>query len=93
MTSTDQGASVKTADAKKGLSAYVVFERTVDDAPNEVWIRVASIGARSAEAAVKAHASKKGEAGTFVAVPARSWQPVKVTPKVVTTLEVEEVKP
>jgi hypothetical protein len=55
--------------------------------------------ARSAEAAIryaeKAQtfiAQQDGEAVTFVAIPARSWKPIKVTPQTVTTLKLEEAK-
>jgi len=30
--------------------------------------------------------------GTYIAIPARSWKPVKVTPQTVTTLKLEEAK-
>lgn len=29
------------------------------------------------------------QAGVYIAIPARSWNPVKITPKTVTTLEIE----
>lgn len=56
---------------------------------NDVWIKVGEFTARSAEAAVKAHAEKaKPESGVFVAIPARSWQPMRVATKTETKLEV-----
>lgn len=56
---------------------------------------VGSKHARDAAGAIKAAAPTiNSEAGWFVAVavPARSWQPIKVTPKVETTLILEDAK-
>lgn len=54
-----------------------------------------NLHARSAEAAIRVYAEKAGsaigEGLTLVAVPARSWRPVKVTAKVQTTLELSEL--
>jgi hypothetical protein len=73
---------------KAALTEYIVLAQKGED-----WKQVAKIGARSGEDAVKRHVSRgtSGSGGVFVAVPARSWQPMKVTAKVETTLVIEDV--
>lgn len=41
-----------------------------------LWKHCGGVAARSAEAALRAYSGL--DAGTFVAIPARSWKPVKV---------------
>lgn len=67
--------------------------------PEVTWLVVApNLTARSPQDAVTTYAEKtkdfaKQEGGLIlVAVPERSWKPLKVTPKVTTTLTVEEAK-
>lgn len=57
-----------------------------------VWRHVGQYTARSAEAAIRAYMGNgKTEATTvLVAVPVRSWNPVRVETKTVTTLEIKE---
>lgn len=54
------------------------------------------IFARGGDAAVlqflDAHPPKPDSPTKYVAIPARSWKPVKVTPQTVTTLKLEEAK-
>lgn len=60
------------------------------------WIEVQSVTATSTTAAVRACVSKlaeKDQAGTFVAVPARSWRPVTVQPQTSIRLELTQAKP
>lgn len=52
------------------------------------WEFVESVLARSAEAAIRQVASRAD--GLYVAVPSRSWKPLKVTTKTETTLVIEE---
>lgn len=45
----------------------------------DLWKQVAAVRARSATAAIRDHIALSGATeGTYVAVPARSWQPVTV---------------
>lgn len=60
------------------------------------WQYDGAVVARDASTAIrKTYESRPtpdpGIAVTFVAVPSRSWSPVKVTPKVETTLVLEDV--
>lgn len=60
------------------------------------WDTVQSVKASSAPGAIRACVSKLAQAdqaGTFVAVPARSWKPIAVKPKTTVQLELTEVKP
>ncbi len=64
---------------------YVVL-RQEDDR----WVVAKTTVARTPENAIK---SAYGNGGAvYVAVPSRSWNPVKVTPKVETTLTLEAAK-
>ncbi len=74
--------SERAADA----TTYVVLATDESD----FWRVVVKVEARSGEDAIRRHVAGKTEGGVFVAVPARSWKPVKVTPKVETTLVIEE---
>lgn len=73
------------------MTAYLVFELYEGDA--HPIIR-APIVAASADAAVRAAlvGQEKGRSDTFVAVPARSWNPVKVTTETKTVLKLEDVE-
>lgn len=72
---------------------YVVLSKAIPAANTsggvQGWQEVKSVTARSATEAVRAAAGDKN-AAMYVAVPARSWNPVKVTPKVTTTFAIEE---
>ena len=66
-------------------TSYVILQKT--DLPDG-WLVVATIDAGSAEAAVKRHlmgALVNGE--TFVAVPSRSWRPVKTRIQTTTSVQ------
>ena len=58
------------------MTEYLLLERTKDG----FWSEVSgTTKASSAKAAIrKALSGENGSAGEFVAIPARSWQPVKV---------------
>lgn len=69
---------------------------SVDPKARTAWQTVNVTRSSSAVAAIRAVVSKldeKAQAGTFVAVPARSWRPTKVAPKTTVQLELTEVKP
>ena len=58
----------------KQSTSYLVLSK---DADKDWWILVGSYVAASAKAAVSAHVKDKdAKAGTFVAVPERSWKPL-----------------
>ncbi len=79
---------VQTAKPKTPLTAYVVLAK---DADKDWWLPAAKIGARSGEDAIRRHIEDvKAAGGVFVAVPARSWQPVKVATKVETSVVIED---
>ena len=69
------------------MTAYVVLTKNGEE---DSWGQVGpeSVPARSARAAIsQVLSTRPGSAGKFVAVPARSWQPVTVTPETKTTLK------
>lgn len=73
-----------TAEAaeKKTGTTYLVFQE-VDLQDGKNYRRVGGSDARSADEAIKAVADK---AGVYVAIPARSFKPVKVTVHTETTI-------
>lgn len=52
---------------------------------DDIWAYVKTVKARSANEAVKQAVNET--AGTFMAIPKRSWQPVKVTVETKTTIK------
>lgn len=83
----------------KAETSYVILERINVAAPGESgtdeYQVCETIEARAADQAIRSYVETLDEgakSGTFVAVPARSWRPVTVTPKTVTTttLVIEE---
>ncbi len=82
---------VQTGKPERSTEAttYVVLYTT---ASATGWVEHKRVEARSAEAAVRAAIGEKipDGAASFVAVPGRSWKPVKVTPKIETTLVIED---
>ena len=69
---------------------YVVLRRAEPD--SGVWEIGAHIEARSAPEAIRRTVGKlsgDAQAGTYVAVPVRSWRPVTVTAEVQTRLKLE----
>jgi hypothetical protein len=86
MTSTASTAPTPEAKTTASRTNYVVLQKD-----GNTWEFVDDVQATSARAAINAHAGKAlGQPGTFVAIPARSWRPVKVTPKTTTSLVIEE---
>lgn len=84
-----------TPQSLKADTEYVVLR--LHDAPGSEgrWDRVGPdvVSARDSAQAIREVVAKLGDnndGATFVAVPARSWKPVKVTTKVETTLVLEE---
>lgn len=67
------------------MSEYVVLQ----NGTGAGWVELARVEARSAIEAIKKNA-KAGD-GIYNAVPARSWNPIKIKAKVETTYEVIEV--
>lgn len=75
-----------------GATQYIILTL---DKPSSAWKEGEKVTARSAEQAVRQAAEKSGQytgGVTVVAIPARSWNPVMVTAKVVTTLEIKEAR-
>lgn len=73
----------------KQTTEYVILERAVSD---HSWKERGTYPARSAAEAIRAHSknggasSPVGDGATFVAVPAKSFKPVKVTVKTETKI-------
>lgn len=69
---------------------YVVLTKAIPQANTasgvQGWTVVKTVSARSATEAIRAAAGDKN-AAQYVAVPARSWNPVNVTPKTTTTFD------
>lgn len=85
----DVTATAGTAAASETAAGteYVVLRREAEGS----WQLVKTVTARTPENAVKAAHKNGGDADVYVAVPSRSWKPVKVRSKVETTLLVEAV--
>src|SRR3990172_9362937 len=66
---------------------YVVLELQEATTPAGLWKYVRTIEAASAAAAIRAVAEG---AATYVAVPARSWKPLRVRSETQTVLRLEE---
>lgn len=77
--------AVGTVVPAKGDTSYVLLASYADG----LWTLVETISARDAESAIKTHVEKLGEQeqkeGSFVAVNAKFWRPVKPAVEVVTT--------
>lgn len=74
-------------------TAYRVLKR--DEDPGGGWNVVQILSATSATSAVRSCVStlaEKEQAGTFVAVPVRSFRPVTVQPQTTIRLEITEAK-
>jgi hypothetical protein len=66
------------------MTSYVVLRKDITPANQPAaalvpWAAVDTVAATSADAAIRQVVEKSGENGQFVAVPARSWKPRKVT--------------
>lgn len=80
--------------AEKKAATPTLYRILKQDGPG--WAEVQTVKASSASAAIRACVSKLAAAdqgGVFVAVPTRSWTPVKVAPQTQIRLELTEVKP
>ena len=79
-------------------TTYIVLRRIVTDEPAEAWevVLTEGVDARSADAAIRVAAAddfghlRNEQPCTYVAVPARSWKPVKVAAVQTTILKLEE---
>jgi len=90
MSETEQ-TEIAAAPAAKDATKYVVLTWNGD-----AWEVEKTVEARSSEAAIRQWAEARTTGSpddaptTAVAVPERSWKPVKVTPKTTTTLTFED---
>lgn len=73
------------AKTKKQASDYVVLAH---ESTSDIWKVVAIVPARSAHEAIR-HVSDGKSGPTYVAVPERSWRPVKVKTETRTVLKLE----
>lgn len=82
----EESQSEAVVEGKKpsGTGGYVVLSKNESG-----WEVVTTMAGSSAGQAVRKVAESKG-AGTYVAVPARSWQPLTVRVETETRLRVEE---
>ena len=70
------------------MTAYIILEKT-----EEGWKEIGSMEARSARSAIRERIDGAGQSsaykgkGSYVAVPARSWQPVSVEVETKTQLK------
>lgn len=90
------GKDVTDFDALTATKYVVLRQEMAGDPARGSWHEVTSAAASSAEGAIRAVVGKlteKDQAGTFVAVPARSWKPVTVNPQTTIRLELTEAKP
>lgn len=75
---------------EQSKTEYLIFQQT----PERTWTSVGKVNARAAADALRDFLKGRDDLAspdsTFVSVPARSWKPVKVTPKVATTLVFED---
>ncbi len=69
---------------------YVILELL--PGPDNTWAEFARETARTDHAAIKQALEGNTDGGTYVAIPARSFKPVKVTPHTSTVLKLEEAK-
>lgn len=79
--------------ATSGVPAAAPTSYIVLRLKGDAWAFVDGVSARDSNAAIKAAVTAlpaDQQTGKFVAIPARSFQPVSVAPKVTTTLELEE---
>lgn len=78
--------SPKPAEKKEaGGTEYMILGKRDDGG----WVEFSKQTARSAKAAIRQALEGNHDGGTYVAVPAKSWQPQKASPQTVTTLKLE----
>jgi len=58
------------------MTKYMILAK--GDKPDAGWVETAIVEAASARAAIREALNGASEGGEYVAVPARSWEPVKV---------------
>lgn len=75
-----------TEQPTKSETEYVILEFV----PPGSWDEFGRGTGRDSHAAIKAALETNPTGGTFVAIPARSWKPVKVTTKTETTLVLDD---
>lgn len=77
------------AEQTTAPSKYVVLRKvaTSDPAFSHCWVEVKVVAARSQVEAIK-DAADTAAAATYAAVPSRSWAPVTLKPRTVTTFEI-----
>ncbi len=74
-----QGMGAVMADQKKDLTEYVVLRQTAPEGP---WVELGTVKAASQAVAKKAGLAEWAPTGgVVVAVPARSWEPEDLKPK------------
>jgi hypothetical protein len=92
-----EASSTTAKQTEKQATQYVVLEQrevssieeSSEKRTNVFWVECDQITARSAHDAIRTYAKANGVAdkgGTFYAVPARSWNPVKVAVETQTRL-------
>lgn len=71
------------------MTEYVVMSATRADETDSAWAEVGHFEARDARAAVAAYVSQNGvpKSGSFIAVPLRSFKPIKVDVETQTKLK------
>lgn len=84
------------AEKKTATPTEYIVLRELRTGTTTSWQRIQSAKATSASAAIRAvvgKLSQNDQAGSFVAVPVRSWRPVTVQPQTTIRLELTEAKP
>lgn len=75
------------------MTEYIILSRFGDDFDKDCWQAIGTVAARSAKSAIReridgvAQSSEHYGDGEYVAVPARSWQPVIVKTETKTALK------
>jgi hypothetical protein len=90
----DQDApKMEPANEPQSVKADTEYLVLVQDPDSPHWSELGTYRGRNQQEAIEktVQGVRSGDqGGTFVAVPARSWKPVKVTPKVETTFTFED---
>jgi len=71
-------------------TSYVILEQIVVADVAGGWKELGIVTARSADAAIRTHLGDGKHDTTVVAIPARSWKPVRVRTQTVTRLTFED---
>lgn len=86
---TSEPQTIQEAAVAAATTIYVVLK----EGPVGAWKDIATVKARDGNSAIRATIAgldETDQAGTFVAVPSRSWKPVRVSAKVERTIVVED---